>query len=92
MAAPADQVLIVLLSAFVGYGSKWAQDWWTARNARKKEAEALWSLHKQQFHLPLLMLDDRWRPGSPSWPTSTGGNRPSTRPGRCPVLSASSTS
>jgi hypothetical protein len=54
MAAPADQVLIVLLSAFVGYGSKWAQDWWTARNARKKEAAALWSLHKQQFHLPLL--------------------------------------
>jgi hypothetical protein len=54
MAAPADQVLIVLLSAFVGYGSKWAQDWWTARKAQKKEAEALWSLHKQQFHLPLL--------------------------------------
>jgi hypothetical protein len=54
MAAPADQVLIVLLSAFVGYGSKWAQDWWTARNARKREAEALWSLHKQQVHLPLL--------------------------------------
>jgi hypothetical protein len=54
MAAPADQVLIVLLSAFVGYGSKWAQDWWTARKAQQKEAEALWSLHKQQFHLPLL--------------------------------------
>jgi hypothetical protein len=54
MAPPADQVLIVLLSAFVGYGSKWAQDWWTARKAQKREAEALWSLHKQQFHLPLL--------------------------------------
>ena len=47
MAAPADQVMIVLLSAFVGYGSKGARDWWSARKARKKEAEALWSLHKR---------------------------------------------
>jgi hypothetical protein len=54
MAAPADQILIVLLSGVLGYGSKWAQDWWTAKKAREKEAEALWSLHKQQFHLPLL--------------------------------------
>jgi hypothetical protein len=51
--AAADQVL-VLLSAVVGYGGKWAQDWWTARKAREKEDEALWSLHRQQFHLPLL--------------------------------------
>jgi hypothetical protein len=54
MAAPADQILIVLLSGFLGYGSKWAQDWWTAKKAQEKEDEALWSLHKQQFHLPLL--------------------------------------
>jgi hypothetical protein len=54
MAAPADQILIVLLSGVVGYGSKWAQDWWTAKKAQEEEAEALWSLHKQQFHLPLL--------------------------------------
>jgi hypothetical protein len=54
MAAPADQILIVLLSGFLGYGSKWAQDWWTAKRAQEKEDEALWSLHKQQFHLPLL--------------------------------------
>ena len=50
----ADQILTVLLSAFVGYGGKWAQDWWTAKKAQEKEDEALWSLHKQQFHLPLL--------------------------------------
>ena len=54
MAAPADQTLIVLGSTVVGYGVKWAQDWWTAKRAREKEDEALWSLHKQQFHLPLL--------------------------------------
>jgi hypothetical protein len=54
VAAPADQILTVLLSALVGYGGKWAQDWWTARKAQEKEDEALWSLHKQQFHLPLL--------------------------------------
>jgi hypothetical protein len=54
MAAPADQILVVLLSGFLGYGSKWAQDWWTAKRAQEREAEALWSLHKQQFHLPLL--------------------------------------
>jgi hypothetical protein len=52
--AAADQILTVLLSAFVGYGGKWAQDWWTAKKAREKEDEALWSLHRQQFHLPLL--------------------------------------
>jgi len=54
MAASADQILIVLVSTLVGYGGKWAQDWCTARRAQKKEDEALWSLHKQQFHLPLL--------------------------------------
>ena len=54
MAAPADQILTVLLSAFVGYAGKWAQDSWAARKAQKKEDEALWSLHKQQFHLPLV--------------------------------------
>lgn len=54
MAAPADQTLIVLGSTVVGYGVKWAQDWWTAKRAREKEDKALWSLHKQQFHLPLL--------------------------------------
>ena len=53
MAASADQILIVLLSALVGYGGKLAQDWWTARRAQRKEDEALWSLHQQQFHLPL---------------------------------------
>jgi hypothetical protein len=52
MAGSADQVLIVLLSALVGYGGKLAQDWWTARRARKQEDAALWSLHRQQFHLP----------------------------------------
>jgi hypothetical protein len=50
----ADQVLTVLLSAFVGYGGKWAQDWWTTWRAQKKEDAALWALHKRQFHLPLL--------------------------------------
>jgi hypothetical protein len=54
MAASADQILTVLLSGLIGYGGKWAQDWWTAKKAQKKEDEALWSLHKQQFHLPLL--------------------------------------
>lgn len=54
MAATANQILIVLLSAFVGYVGKGVQDWLAARRAQKKEAEALWSLHKQQFHLPLL--------------------------------------
>ena len=54
MAAPADQILIVLVSTLVGYGGKWAQDWWTAKRAQEKEDEALWSLHQQQFHLPLL--------------------------------------
>jgi hypothetical protein len=54
MAAPADQILIVLVSALVGYGGKWAWDWRTARRAEKKEDQALWSLHNQQFHLPLL--------------------------------------
>jgi hypothetical protein len=54
MAAPAEQILIVLVSALVGYGGKWAWDWRTARRERKKEDQALWSLHKQQFHLPLL--------------------------------------
>lgn len=53
MAAPADQIL-VLLSAVLGYGAKWAQDWWTARRAQAKEDAALWSLHQQQVHLPLL--------------------------------------
>jgi hypothetical protein len=53
MAASADQVLIVLLSALVGYGGKLAQDWWTARRAQQKEDAALRSLHRQQFHLPL---------------------------------------
>ena len=54
MAASVDQILTVLVSALVGYGGKLAQDWWTARRAQKKEGEALWSLHKQQFQLPLL--------------------------------------
>jgi hypothetical protein len=54
MPAPADQILIVLLSGFLGYGGKWVQDWWTAKRAQEKEEEALWSLHQQQFHLPLL--------------------------------------
>src|ERR687897_73206 len=54
MAAPAEQILIVLVSALVGYGGKWAWDWRTARRERKKEDQALWSLHKQQFHHPLL--------------------------------------
>jgi hypothetical protein len=54
MASPADQTLIALVSTLVGYGVKGAQDWWTAKRAREKEDEALWSLHKQQFHLPLL--------------------------------------
>ena len=53
MAASADQILIVLVSALVGYGGKLAQDWWTAWRAQKKEDAALWSLHRQQFHLPL---------------------------------------
>jgi hypothetical protein len=53
MATPLDLVT-VLLPAFLGYGVKWAQDAWTARTARRKEDEALWSLHKQQFHRPLL--------------------------------------
>ena len=70
MAAPADQILIVLLSGFLGYGSKWAQDWWTAKKAQEKEDEALWSLHKQQFHLPCWMLDDSW--------TATGTSRGDT--------------
>jgi hypothetical protein len=65
MAASADQILTVL-SGLIGYGGKWAQDWWTAKKAQKKEDEALWSLHKQQFHPPCWMLDDSWRPGSPS--------------------------
>jgi hypothetical protein len=82
MAGSADQVLIVLLSALVGYGGKLAQDWWTARRARKQEDAALWSLHRQQFHLPLRDAGRQLRPGSPSWPGSTGGNRASTRPGR----------
>jgi hypothetical protein len=60
MAAPADQILIVLLSGFLGYGSKWAHDRWTAKKAQEKEDEALWSLHKQQFRLPCWMLDDSW--------------------------------
>jgi hypothetical protein len=54
MAAPADQILIALVSTLVGYGGKWAQDWWAAKRAQEKEDNALWSLHKQQFHLPLL--------------------------------------
>lgn len=54
MAVSADQILTVLLSGLIGYGGKWAQDWWTAKKAQEKEDAALWSLHKQQFHLPLL--------------------------------------
>jgi hypothetical protein len=54
MAAPADQTLIALVATLVGYGVKWAQDWWTAKRAQEKEDQALWSPHKQQFHLPLL--------------------------------------
>jgi hypothetical protein len=38
----------------IGYGGKMAQDWWTARRARQQADKALWSLHRQQFHLPLL--------------------------------------
>ena len=57
MAASADQVLIVLLSALVGYGGKLAQDWWTARRAQQQEDAALWSLHRQQFHLLCGMPD-----------------------------------
>jgi hypothetical protein len=53
MAASADQILIVLVSALVGYGGKLAQDWLTARWTQKKERAALWLLHQQQFHLPL---------------------------------------
>ncbi|MDP9144347.1 MAG: hypothetical protein M3N43_06570 [Actinomycetota bacterium] len=53
MAASADQILIVLVSALVGYGGKLAQDWLTAWRAQKKEDAALWSLHRQRFHLPL---------------------------------------
>jgi hypothetical protein len=54
MAALADQVLIVGLSAIAGYGGKMVQDWWTAKRAQKQADKALWSLHKQQFYLPLL--------------------------------------
>ena len=53
MAASADQILIVLVSALVGYGGKLAQDWLTARWTQRKERAALRSLHRQQFHLPL---------------------------------------
>jgi hypothetical protein len=52
--ADADQILTAGVSVLVGYGGKMAQDWWTARRARQQADRALWSLHKQQFHLPLL--------------------------------------
>ena len=54
MVAPADQILIVLVSTFIGFCGKWVWDWRTARRAEKKEHQALRSLHDQQFHLPLL--------------------------------------
>ena len=54
MVAPAVQILIVLVSTFIGFCGKLAWDWWTARRAEKKEHQALRSLHDQQFHLPLL--------------------------------------
>lgn len=53
----ADQVLTVVLSVIsvlVGYGGKMAQDWWTARREQQQADRALWSLQRQQFHLPLL--------------------------------------
>ena len=55
MVAPADQILIVLVSALrrlrrqVGTGLVDGQEM-----RRRRNAEALWSLHDQQFHLPLL--------------------------------------
>ena len=54
MVAPAVQILIVLVSTFIGFCGKWAWDWRTARRAEKKEHQALRALHDQQFHLPLL--------------------------------------
>jgi hypothetical protein len=55
--AAADQVLtagLSIVSVLVGYGAKMGQDWWTAKRARQQADEALWSLHRQQLHLPLL--------------------------------------
>ena len=92
MAASADQILTVLPSGLIGYGGKWAQDWWTAKKAQKKEDEALWSLHKQQFHLPLLDAGRQLEARLSELADITGGNPASTRPSRCPVTSASSTS
>jgi hypothetical protein len=54
MAEPADQILTIGLSAVAGYGGKMAQDWWTARRARRQADRELWSEHKQQLYLPLL--------------------------------------
>jgi hypothetical protein len=54
MAEPADQILTIGLSAVAGYGGKMAQDWWTARRARRQADRELWLEHKQQLYLPLL--------------------------------------
>jgi hypothetical protein len=49
MAEPADQILTIGLSAVAGYGGKMAQDWSTARRARRQADRELWSEHKQQL-------------------------------------------
>jgi hypothetical protein len=81
--ADADQVLTAGVSVLVGYGGKMAQDWWTARRARLQADRALWSLHKQQFHLPLLgsarELETR-RALTPAQPCA--GPRARSRPSR----------
>jgi hypothetical protein len=92
MAEPADQILTIGLSAVAGYGGKMAQDWWTARRARRQADRELWSEHKQQLYLPLLgavrELETRL---SELADVYAGGRRCRSPPRRCPGTSGSCT-
>jgi hypothetical protein len=58
-----SEIVTIALSAAVGYLGKIAQDWWTARQARKHGDRERWSADRQRYLLPLLgaarSLDDR---------------------------------